>query len=121
MGKGKNYCHYGSLKLFWVYRSLGCWVIMSGGAWGASVGKSGMIVALEGKLELIGKWCHQRLAQCSLGLVGFLGCLKVDCSSSMLGCVDWWDVGQGGAESGVGVPAKTFAAGSSGFAGGQAM
>jgi len=42
-------------------------------------------------------------------------------SPGVLSCVDWWDVGQGRAESGVGVPANTFAAGSGGFAGGQSM
>ncbi len=90
---------------------------MSGGAQSASVGKSEMIVALEGKLGLIGKWCCWCLAQCSLGLVGFLKHLKMDCSSNMLGCVNWGDVGQGGAESGVGGLARRFAAGSGGFAG----
>jgi len=67
-----------------------------GGAQGASVGKSEIIVALEGNLGLIGKWCHQRLVQCSLGLVGFIGRLKVDCSITMLGCVNWgveWSLG----------------------------
>jgi len=42
-------------------------------------------------------------------------------SPGVLSCVDWWDVGQGRAESGVGVPANTFAAGSGGFAGGRSM
>jgi len=39
----------------------------------------------------------------------------------VLGCVDWWDVGQGEAESGVGILAKTFVAGSGGFSGGRSM
>ena len=39
----------------------------------------------------------------------------------VLGCVDWWDVGQGVMESGVGAQARMFVARSSGFAGGHTM
>ena len=90
---------------------------MSEGARSTSAGRSGMKMALEGRLELVGKWCCQHLAQCLLGLVGFLGHLRVDCSGDMLGWVDWWDVGQGGMESGVGVLGRMFTTGSGGFTG----
>ncbi len=115
MGKEKKDCHYSGLKLCWVYCSSDCWVNMSEGA--QIAGKSGMRMALEGKLEQVGKWCCWHLARCSLGLLGFLEHLRTDCSGTMLGWVDWWGVGQGRMEAGVGVQGRAFAAGSGGFAG----
>jgi len=94
---------------------------MSEGAQSTSAGRSGMKMALEGRLELVGKWFHWHLSQCLLGLVGFLGCLRADCSGNMLGWIDWWDVGRGETESGVGAQGRMFVSGSSGFAGGSTM
>jgi len=80
-----------------------------------------MRMALEGKLEWIGEWCHWRLAWCLLGLMGFLGCLGANCLGNMLGWVDWQGVGQGGTEAGAGVQGRAFTAGSGGFAGRRTM
>ncbi len=94
-------------------RGLGVWLWFGLNAGGD--GRRGVYSGLAGGIGI------SSIPQSGVGNKGVTDGRAGTGSPGVLSCVDWWDVGQGRAASGVGVLANTFAAGSDGFAGRQSM